>query len=151
MPNDRLHDSTDDDPPVAAPSPAASSSHEAYHSTVSTPSSDSSASSVASSSSSTSISSASSVTSIASSVSSLSCISDLQHFASPSYSGPPCVDYLKLFHRALHRRDGPLFLSPSLARYPYYLFTIVRSKSSDHASFGFCQSIPVGCRRAANG
>lgn len=113
MPNERFQDA-DEDPPANASTPSLLHP-EALHSTVSTPASDSSLSSTSSTSSTCSALSSFSLTS-GSSVSSfaslllLSSISDLQHYATPSYNGPPSVDYLKLFHRALNRRDGPLFL-----------------------------------------
>lgn len=79
-------------------------------STVSTPSSSTSDASSSSMSSLTSISSTSSVFSTLSAVSSLTSISDLEHLAEAHAFGLPCVDYLRLFRRALHNHDGPLFL-----------------------------------------
>ncbi|KAI8983191.1 S-adenosyl-L-methionine-dependent methyltransferase [Trametes punicea] len=74
---------------------------------LSPPSSDSSATSTTSRSASLSFSSLSSVTS----VSSLSSISALSSYATRhTPSSPLSVDYLRLVQRAIHRRDGPLFL-----------------------------------------
>ncbi|KAI0638790.1 S-adenosyl-L-methionine-dependent methyltransferase [Trametes polyzona] len=84
--------------PSNAPSPPSS---------IPSPPSDSSSSS---SSSHFSFSSAASDSS-ASSVSSLSCISALSSYAARrTPSGPPSVDYLRLLQRAIHKKDGPLFL-----------------------------------------
>ncbi|KAI0353181.1 DOT1-domain-containing protein [Trametes cingulata] len=85
-------------PTSSAPSPPSS---------VSSPPSDSSASSSSSQCSLFSLSSDSSVASI-SSLSSISALSSLATRRTPS--SPPTVDYLRLLQRAIHKRDGPLFL-----------------------------------------
>lgn len=103
-PDLRLQQSTDGDDLEDAPS---------LRNFVASAASPSCSESSLSSLSSSSVSSASSISSVfssVSSVSSLSSISDLQHFASPSYNGPPTVDYLKLFRRAVNDKDGPFFL-----------------------------------------
>lgn len=79
-------------------------------STVSTPSSSSSDTSNSSLSSLTSVSSTSSVFSTLSAVSSLTSISDLDHLAEAHSFGLHSIDYLRLFRRAIHNHDGPLFL-----------------------------------------
>ncbi|KAI0668731.1 S-adenosyl-L-methionine-dependent methyltransferase [Trametes maxima] len=71
------------------------------------PGSDSSSSSSSSQASQFSQYTDSSITS-ASSLSSVSALSCYAKQRTPS--GPPTVDYLKLFQRAVHRHDGPLFL-----------------------------------------
>ncbi|KAI9068146.1 DOT1-domain-containing protein [Trametes sanguinea] len=85
-------------PPSDAPSPPSS---------IPSPSSDDSTSSCSSQSSFFSASSNSSATSI-SSLSSVSALSSYATCRTPT--SPPSVDYLRLLQRAIHKRDGPLFL-----------------------------------------
>ncbi|OSD05613.1 DOT1-domain-containing protein [Trametes coccinea BRFM310] len=85
-------------PPSDAPSPPSS---------IPSPASDDSTSSCSSQSSFFSASSDSSATSI-SSLSSVSALSSYATCRTPT--SPPSVNYLRLLQRAIHKRDGPLFL-----------------------------------------